>query len=325
MFEHELKIAIAAVREAAVLSKNVQGTISASATAKADCSPVTVADLGGQALICSRIRLAFASDPIIAEEGSSILQQPGNSKMADRVVDHVGRLRANATIEQIIDWVDEGGSTEYADRFWTLDPIDGTKGFLRGDQYAIALALVCDGLVQVSVVACPNLKLSATGQETGVLITALRGKGSRIYGLHALMATADAHVSPIFNPEEIRFCESVESAHTSHSTAGRIAGIMGIRAAPIRLDSQAKYNVVAAGEAEVYMRLPSDRHYVENIWDHAAGVLLVEEAGGAVTDIHGKQLDFGLGYQLKGNRGIVASNGLVHESVLSAIREVGVK
>ena len=125
-------------------------------------------------------------------------------------------------------------------------------------------------------------------------------------------------------PAEIRFCESVESAHTSHSTAGQIAGIMGIQADPIRLDSQAKYNVVAAGEAEVYMRLPSDRHYVENIWDHAAGSLLVEEAGGVVTDVHGKQLDFGLGYQLKNNRGIIATNGLVHQSLLEAISQVGV-
>ncbi len=325
MFDLELKIAIAAVREAAVLSRNVQGTISASATEKADRSPVTVADLGAQALVCSRIRLAFPSDPIIAEEGSSILQKPENRTLADRVVEHVNGLRADADFRTVIEWVDLGGHKEYADRFWTLDPIDGTKGFLRGDQYAIALALVCDGLVQVSAVACPNLCLPDTGSERGILMTAVRGEGTKIYGLQSVMEIASTRVSLISSPEEIRFCESVESAHTSHSTAGKIAGIMGIRAEPIRLDSQAKYNMVAAGEAEIYMRLPSDRHYVENIWDHAAGALLVEEAGGCVTDVHGKQLDFGLGYQLKANRGIIATNGLVHESLLGAINEAGVK
>jgi HAL2 family 3'(2'),5'-bisphosphate nucleotidase len=325
MYDHELKVAIAAVREAAVLSQAVQGTISASATEKPDRSPVTVADLGSQALICSRIRLAFSSDPIIAEEGSSILQVPENRALADRVAEHIGLLRGEIEFGKILTWVDHGGHKEYADRFWTLDPIDGTKGFLRGDQYAIALALVCDGLVQLSVVACPNLQLPQTGNDTGVLMTAVRGEGTRIYGLHSIMATGSVNVSAVSVPGQIRFCESVESAHTSHSTALQIANIIGIKAAPIRLDSQAKYNVVAAGEAEVYMRLPSDRHYVENIWDHAAGALLVEEAGGTVTDVHGKQLDFGLGFQMNSNRGVIATNGLVHESLLKAISEVGVR
>jgi 3'(2'), 5'-bisphosphate nucleotidase len=47
--------------------------------------------------------------------------------------------------------------TARPDRYWTLDPIDGTKGFLRGDQYAIALALVEHGEVVLGVLGCPNL------------------------------------------------------------------------------------------------------------------------------------------------------------------------
>lgn len=325
MYSRELKIAIDAVSEAAILSQRVQGTIAASATTKSDRSPVTVADLGGQALICSTIREAFPSDPIIAEEGSSILTGPENAVLASRLVEHISRLRGETTFEQVVGWVDEGGHTEYADRYWTLDPIDGTKGFLRGDQYAIALALVCNGLVQVAAVACPNLTLPQTGNDAGVIMTAVRGQGTKVFALNSPEAESTVHVSSISAPEQIRFCESVESAHTSHSTAGQIAQIMGICAEPTRLDSQAKYNVVAAGEAEVYMRLPSDRHYIENIWDHAAGALLVEEAGGTVTDVHGKQLDFGLGYQLRANRGIIATNTLVHGSLLDAIRQVGVK
>ena len=326
MFSNELKVAIEAVREAAVLSKSVQGTISASATEKADRSPVTVADIGGQALVCSTIRSHFDSDPIIAEEGSSVLKGDENRILAERVVRHVGQLRPGASHSDVVEWIDHGGHKEYADRYWTLDPIDGTKGFLRGDQYAIALALVIDGSVTVSAVACPNLTLSPDGQVlTGVVMTAVRGQGVLIHPLDDAGDPVPAHVSPISQADRIRFCESVESAHTSHSTAGRIASIMGIQAEPRRLDSQAKYNVVAAGEAEVYMRLPSDRHYVENIWDHAAGSLLVEEAGGRVSDVHGKPLNFGLGYQLEENRGVIATNGLVHDDLLSAIAEVGVK
>ena len=52
--------------------------------------------------------------------------------------------------------IDRGGR-ESGHRFWTLDPIDGTKGFLRGDQYVVALALVVKGEVQIGALACPNL------------------------------------------------------------------------------------------------------------------------------------------------------------------------
>ncbi len=65
-------------------------------------------------------------------------------------------------------------------RFWTLDPIDGTKGFLRGEQYAICLALVEDGHVQFGVVGCPNLltNLSDPDSDRGCLLFASRGHGA---------------------------------------------------------------------------------------------------------------------------------------------------
>jgi 3'(2'), 5'-bisphosphate nucleotidase len=58
--------------------------------------------------------------------------------------------------EQVLAWIDRG-SGECGRRFWTLDPVDGTKGLLRGGQYVIALALVTDGLVEVAVIGCPRL------------------------------------------------------------------------------------------------------------------------------------------------------------------------
>src|SRR5690606_1688037 len=84
-----------------------------------------------------------------------------------------------------------------------------------------------------------------------------------------------------------------------------------------RLDSQAKYAVVAAGEAEIYLRLTRHTGYVENIWDHAAGALVVEEAGGKLTDLNGERLDFSRGPRLEKNVGIVASNGRFHDRIPS--------
>lgn len=61
---------------------------------------------------------------------------------------------------------------------WTIDPIDGTKGFLRGEQYAVCLALIVDAQVKVGVIGCPNLPVSATGpNRKGCIFVAVRGHG----------------------------------------------------------------------------------------------------------------------------------------------------
>ncbi|WZZ11261.1 hypothetical protein YC2023_097182 [Brassica napus] len=100
-------------------------------------------------------------------------------------------------------------------RHWVLDPVDGTLGFVRGDQYAVALALIEDGKVLLGVLGCPNYSSS----------------------------------------------------------------------------------------------------YKEKIWDHAAGVVIVEEAGGVVTDAGGRKLDFSKGVYLEGlDRGIIACSRLTTSS-----------
>ena len=116
--------------------------------------------------------------------------------------------------------------------------------------------------------------------------------------------------------------ESVEKAHTHRGVSGQVAEQLAVVADPVRMDSQCKYGLLAQGAAELYLRIPRDVNRSENIWDHAAGSLLVEEAGGRVSDLDGLPLDFGRGRTLAANRGIVASNGAVHEAVLAAIRAV---
>ena len=87
------------------------------------------------------------------------------------------------------------------------------------------------------------------------------------------------------------------------------------------MDSQAKYGAVARGEADFYIRMPSPKtpDYREKIWDHGAGKIVVEEAGGRVTDIVGKDLDFTRGRKLEDNRGVLVSNGLFHDKIVEAI------
>ena len=63
---------------------------------------------------------------------------------------------------------------------WCLDPIDGTKGFLRGGQYAVCLALLVAGKVQLGVIACPNLPVDPNQPDgpKGVVFGAIKGQGA---------------------------------------------------------------------------------------------------------------------------------------------------
>jgi HAL2 family 3'(2'),5'-bisphosphate nucleotidase len=322
-YEWEREVAVGAVREAARLCRAVGAEISPEVLAKKDKSPVTVADFGSQALIARALGEAFPDDPIIAEEDSAELRQPEGAAILDQVLRHVRAVRAGGdTLDavEVCRWIDRGGTSAYCDRFWTLDPIDGTKGFLRGEQYAVALALVLHGEVVVAALACPGLD---------AVFYAVRGEGAFVVPMEA--EAEGEHQPPVQirvgdrdDPAAVRFCESVESGHSAHGDAASVADRLGITAAPLRMDSQAKYAVVARGEADIYLRLPTRADYREKIWDHAAGALIVDEAGGTVTDIHGQPLEFRHGRELIANRGVIVTNGRLHDRVLEAIRGLGI-
>jgi 3'(2'), 5'-bisphosphate nucleotidase len=90
------------------------------------------------------------------------------------------------------------------------------------------------------------------------------------------------------------------------------------------MDSQAKYMLLAAGKGDLYLRFLSSKQpdYKERIWDQAAGSLIVEEAGGKVSDLHGRNLDFSAGRTLLHNRGLLASNGYLHSQALQALQVI---
>jgi 3'(2'), 5'-bisphosphate nucleotidase len=112
----------------------------------------------------------------------------------------------------------------------------------------------------------------------------------------------------------------VESAHSDQTESARIAALLGIRTEPYRIDSQCKYAAVARDDASIYLRLPTRPNYQEKIWDHAAGSMVVEAAGGRVSDIDGRPLDFTRGRTLEKNRGVVATSGSIHDEVIDAVR-----
>jgi 3'(2'), 5'-bisphosphate nucleotidase len=222
-------------------------------------------------------------------------------------------------------WIDHGGRRP-GNRFWTLDPIDGTKGFLRRGHYAVALALLEAGRVVLGALACPELQVDPLNPERGrgILCYALRGRGAWLEPLAGRQPAVRLRTDGVRDLRAARFVESVESAHTDQQTHGRIAELLGIERQPLRMDSQAKYAAIARGEASIYLRLPSPDtpDYRERLWDHAAGALLVEEAGGVVSDARGRPLDFNRGARLEQNSGVVATSGPGHTAVVRACLRV---
>ena len=289
---------------------------------KSDRSPVTVADFGSQAIICKFIREKFPNDTIVAEEDSTELRKPGYSKILEPVTRYVHDFIPDASSEKVCAWIDYSSHFTKV-RFWTLDPIDGTKGFLRGGQYAIALALIENGIVKLGLMACPNLYVDKDQPDgkRGCLFLALRGKGSfqmDLEGGHKRRLS----VSKAENPSEVLITESVEPDHADHLFHQRVAQRLNILTPSLRMDSQAKYGIVARGEATLYLRVPSpsEPDYREKIWDHATGSIIAEEAGGKVTDTLGNPLDFSSGIKMKKNHGILVTNGILHDVVLNALK-----
>lgn len=325
-YTQELEVARRAVCDAAIICRAVQGQISPDALQKKDRSPVTVADYASQALVCRALLDAFGDDPVIGEEDAATLRTPDGAAFLERVHAQLADFGAPSK-DEVLGFIDHGGASEFSNRFWTLDPIDGTKGFLRGDQYAIALALVVEGQLTACALACPNLDNSAIDPSltAGAVLWAVRGQGASWAPLDAPDDVRPAKVSTQADLALSRFCESVEASHSSHSHSAQAAERLGITAEPVRIDSQCKYGVVARGEAEVYLRLPTRKDYQEKIWDHGAGALLVAEAGGQVTDVKGAPLDFTHGRELVTNRGVIVTHGPFHSRVLSTLADLGVE
>jgi 3'(2'), 5'-bisphosphate nucleotidase len=321
------RFAIAAVREAALLVRRVQSEMITSAISKEDKSPVTVADFAAQALVSKRLLETFPDMGFVGEESAAWLGSEEGADTLEQITHFVRIFEPSATTHDVCQWIDRG-AVEPAGEFWTLDPVDGTKGFLRGDQYAVALGFIRDGQVRVGALGCPELGAGVQPDRggPGTVIVARRESGCFASSLSDDKAKwMKLCVSPESNVAKARLLRSVEKGHTNVGGIGTLIETLGITADPVPMDSQAKYAVLAAGGGEVNLRLISASmpDYREKIWDQAAGVICVEEAGGRVTDLDGKPLDFSHGRTLATNRGVLGTNGKLHDALLSGLKQIG--
>lgn len=346
-YASELQIAQLAVQRATILTKRVFHEKAKGTVDKNDKSPVTIGDFGAQALIIAALRHNFPDDAIVAEEEAAQLRDDANLKQtiwelvsSTKLDNEDAEKQLGGPIKDVDDMlelIDRGGSQGGSSgRIWAIDPIDGTKGFLRGGQYAVCLGLMVDGDVKVGVLGCPNLPVddsarltsdigsNATDEGRGVVFSAVQGRGanSRPLTSGALAAEKPISMRSIDDLSKATFCESVEAGHSAHDDQALISKKLGITQESVRMDSQAKYGSIARGAGDIYLRLPVKATYQEKIWDHAAGDLIVREAGGQVTDIHGKRLDFSVGRTLANNKGVIAAPAAVHGKVLEAVQEV---
>jgi 3'(2'), 5'-bisphosphate nucleotidase len=131
-------------------------------------------------------------------------------------------------------------------------------------------------------------------------------------------------VSTRKDASQARMLRSLEEAHTNVGQIGELVTTLNVQADPVGMDSQAKYAVLAAGKGDVLVRLISAKmpDYKEKIWDQGAGSIVVEEAGGRISDLHGRKLDFTAGRTLAKNRGILATNGALHETLLKGLEQI---
>lgn len=334
------------MQRAAVLTKRVLESVNRGEFEKSDATPVTVADFAVQALLISVIHAAYPSDQVVGEENASALRE--DSALRQRVWELVATtclddqdsealLARPGSVEDMLEIIDIGsrGTGDAGGRVWILDPIDGTTTFLRGEQYAISLALVEDGKEIVGVLGCPKLDIS-TGrvsesivdrQGLGIMLSAVRGQGAtmRPIGTGPLLPAA---VIPTLDdgPRDLKDVHIVDSSQSSkwwHEKVREFAQRVGATYPGTDLwSSHMRYVALVVGGGDVQLRIPKQPAASAYVWDHAGMQLIFTEAGGKITDLDGKDIDFSAGRELANNRGIVAAKRGIHSRILQVVNEV---
>ncbi len=337
-----LAAALRAVSAAAIVTRAVQRQQQRGKIDKADGSPVTIADFAAQAAIVRELNRSFpgATPPAIAgEESSAYLRHPAHEHERRAALAAVQLVWPDATDEEFLAMIDRGASTlegtDRPDAFWTIDPIDGTKGFIRGHQYSICLALVEHGHPTVAALACPNLSVDldrpfdqpdphGTTMLATIDGTVLTLPTDEPGSTPRPLERAHRAVSGLAPTGGIRFCESWEGSHSDQSASRRVMQRLADQGhalgPPARIDSQCKYAVVARGQVDVFLRRPRDVARRDWIWDHAPGWLIASRAGLTVSDAHAQSVNFGLGRTLASNHGVLAASAPIHPLVAEALR-----
>lgn len=305
---------IQAVQQAALLCRQVQQRHLAHSS-KGENDPVTIADYGSQALICRTISRLFPGDAVLSEEqGAQFIELVPEAQRAQVVALLSDVLGETVTQDEVVGWLDHGKDVQ-SERIWVIDPVDGTKGFVAMRHYAIAVGLLQNGRPVGAVIGAPG------HGPTGTIFHTQNG-AAYMQPLHG-GPPQQIHVSERSDPAALHVMQSWEESHSSESLVKQVCDTAGLaQAAFEKIDSMEKYALVACGHADLYLRIL--RHgstYTHKAWDHAAGTALVLAAGGMVSDLNGAPLDFSHGQTLP-NRGMIVSNGRIHQRMLAAVQAV---
>jgi len=246
-------------------------------------------------------------------------------------------LAGPASLADMLDIIDLGGQGRGGPRgrLWMLDPLDGTAAFLRRGQYAVSLALVEDGKQVVGVLGCPNLNLRAgrvaetTVDEKGygLMLSAVRDQGAVIRPIGTGRLQPARQIPKLSDgPADLRdlhFVDSTSSTTWWHEKVREVAERVGALYPGTELwSSHMRYVALIVGGGDVNLRIPRSESTSTPVWDHAGAHLIFTEVGGKVTDLHGKDVDFCAGRDLRNNWGIIAAKAGVHGSILEIVREV---
>lgn len=190
---------------------------------------------------------------------------------------------------------EERGGSLGPGRTWVLDPIDGTKNFLRGvPAWATLIALVADGSPVVAAVSAPALGRRWWASAGAGAFASTRSDSARPLRVSQVRSLADAYVSTTdlntWGPRRDRYLALVSSCWESRA-----------------FGDYWQYCLVAEGALD----LATDP--AASTWDLAAVRLLVTEAGGSFTDLSGRPgFDHG---------SALASNGHLHDAALAVLRD----
>ncbi len=323
----ELETVKTIARMAASVCQTIQGEL-VDPSQKGGREPVTIADYASQAMIGNALAENFPDDGVLSEERSEefmlLLNNEQRALVQRFVTDALGGYVFE---EQVCAWLDFGKQTQ-AERMWVVDPIDGTKGFLGGRHYCVAISLMENGEPVLGVLASPAFydDEETPPDDPGALVYARRGLGAFIEPLMG-GPREGIRASTVLEPAEAKMLTSFEAGHSDKSFFESVEQALGRSAdAPaLGLDSQDKYGMVACGMGDVYLRIVPEPSFREKLWDHAAGYAIVTEAGGRMTDLHGKPIDWTTGTRMTNNRGVLVTNSFLHDTLVAAIAQTGLE
>lgn len=296
-----------------------------------------VADISAQIVVNSRLEKAIENVVIIGEEDATEISDSMLQAIQEIFAQFPSLndidLSTNSSVETILR---SNKFVEGMKSYWTVDPIDGTKGFIRGDQYCVCIAMI-DARTEkpvLSALACPNLPLNGE-EETGLLMISVASIGNFVCkigeGIESLKPLPLISIHDDLS--DAIFTGAFVSSHTNPLEVDGIKASFGNELPVARMDSQCKYGLLALGRAHVYYRRHASKDpaarkdwkcdYVEAIWDNAPGYLFVKEAGGQVTDFDGKDLKFPPKKHFTITGGILASmlTPELHQKVISVVQE----